>query len=83
MEKETGSRILAVGLALALVALVSVIILFFQPWRSCDYEDSSAGCAVLPRDATLMIMALIAGAVGMVLTMAGAMLRRAAGRARD
>lgn len=83
MESSAGRRILGAGIALTVVAFVSVIILVLQPWRSCDYEDSSAGCAVLPRDATLMIIALVVGAVGIILTIAGAVLQRAPGRARD
>lgn len=76
MQNGAGRWLRTAGIVLIIVAAVSAVILFIQPWRSCDYEDTSAGCAVLPRDATLMIIALLIGAVGIVMTLAGVALRR-------
>lgn len=58
----TGSALFA--LAGAIVSFVY----FFQPWRSCEYEDTSAGCAMLPIDATVMGLAMVVTvmAVGML-----------------
>lgn len=47
-------------------AVVSAVY-FFQPWRTCDYEDTSAGCAMLPQDAAVMMTALVAVVVGVIL----------------
>jgi hypothetical protein len=43
----------------ALVGAVVTVVYFFQPWRSCDYEDTSSGCAMLPLDATVMAVAMV------------------------
>lgn len=43
----------------ALVGATVTVVYFFQPWRSCDYEDTSAGCAMLPADATVMAVAAV------------------------
>jgi hypothetical protein len=50
----------------ALVGAVVTIVYFYQPWRSCDYEDTSAGCAMLPADATVMAIAMFATLAAMV-----------------
>jgi hypothetical protein len=43
----------------AIVGAIVTVVYFFQPWRSCDYEDTSAGCAMLPADATMMAVAAV------------------------
>lgn len=51
---------LVVGSAFfALVGATVTVIYFFQPWRSCDYEDTSAGCVTLPVDAAVMAVAAV------------------------
>lgn len=58
--KSKGRRWLLAGSAVfALVGAVVTVVYFFQPWRSCDYEDTSAGCAMLPADAAVMAGAAI------------------------
>lgn len=49
----------------ALGVLVSAVYLF-QPWRSCEYEDDAAGCSMLPGDAAVMMVAVLAIPVGVV-----------------
>ena len=49
----TGSALVA------LVGAIVTVVYFFQPWRSCDYEDTSAGCAMLPVDATVMAVSAV------------------------
>lgn len=48
----------------ALAGAIVAVVYFFQPWRSCEYEDTSAGCAMLPLDATVrgaaMVVTLVA-----------------------
>ena len=49
---------LVAGSALfALIGATVTVVYLFQPWRSCDYEDTSAGCAMLPVDAAVMAAA--------------------------
>ena len=43
----------------ALAGAAVAVVYFFQPWRSCDYEDTSAGCVMLPADATVMGVAMV------------------------
>ncbi|WP_311258009.1 hypothetical protein [Microbacterium sp. WCS2018Hpa-9] len=62
----------ALGLKIAAIVMVvagAVVsaVYFFQPWRTCDYEDTSAGCAMLPQDAAVMMTAMAAVVVGVVL----------------
>jgi hypothetical protein len=76
MTRQAGSWIRGVGIALIVIGVVGTIVVFFQPWRSCDYEDTSAGCAVLPRDAALMVVAFLITGVGIVMTLAAAVRSR-------
>tara|TARA_R110002020_G_scaffold14291_10_gene50736 strand:+ start:3599 stop:3844 length:246 start_codon:yes stop_codon:yes gene_type:complete len=51
---------LVTGSALfALTGAIVAVVYFFQPWRSCEYEDTSAGCAMLALDATVMGAAMV------------------------
>ncbi|WP_404434635.1 nucleotidyltransferase domain-containing protein [Microbacterium lacus] len=63
MGSDHGARVrgwLVAGSALvALVGAIVTVVYFFQPWRSCEYEDTSAGCAMLPVDATVMAVAAV------------------------
>ncbi|WP_237739390.1 hypothetical protein [Microbacterium yannicii] len=44
---------------LALTGATVTVVYFFQPTRSCDHEDTSAGCAMLPVDAAVMTVAAV------------------------
>ena len=37
---------------------------FLQPWRSCSYEDTAAGCAMLPGDAAAMTAGPLVAIIG-------------------
>lgn len=74
----TRARLLISGAVLALVSGAVVVLYFFQPWRSCDYEDTSAGCAMLPHDANAMLVAMLGLVAGVVVFAAGALVRRTA-----
>lgn len=50
--------------AVVILSGAVVVLYFFQPWRACDYEDMSAGCAMLPHDAAAMVFAVITCLVG-------------------
>ncbi|MCI9857620.1 hypothetical protein MIBA_05225 [Microbacterium proteolyticum] len=54
-----------------------VALYFFQPWRSCEYEDTSAGCSMLPQDAAAMGVAALVFVVGIVVLAAGLLMHRA------
>ena len=61
----------ALGTLVALVAGIVAVVFFFQPWRSCDYEDTSVGCAMLPADATIMGIAGFLSVIGVVVLIVG------------
>lgn len=71
----TRTRLIAAGTAIALIGGGVVVLYFFQPWRSCDYEDTSAGCAMLPHDAAAMGVAAVVFVVGVVVLAAGGLMR--------
>jgi hypothetical protein len=66
MNPKLRGWLVAESAVVALVGAVVTIVYFFQPWRSCDYEDTSAGCAMLPADATVMAVAMFAALAAMV-----------------
>jgi hypothetical protein len=59
MDPKVHGWMVAGSALLAIVGAIVTVIYFFQPWRSCDYEDTSAGCAMLPVDATVMAVAAV------------------------
>ena len=73
---RTRTRLIFWGTAIALISGAVVVLYFFQPWRSCDYEDTSAGCAMLPHDAAVMGVAALVFVVGVVVLAAGLLTRR-------
>ncbi|WP_082561727.1 hypothetical protein [Microbacterium sp. Root61] len=60
MDSKVRGWVVAGSALCALVGAIITVAYFFQPWRSCDYEDTSAGCAMLPADATVMAVAAVA-----------------------
>lgn len=59
MNPKRRGWLLAGSALFAVVGAIVTVVYFFQPWRSCDYEDTSVGCAMLPADAGVMIVAAI------------------------
>lgn len=59
MDSSVRRWLVAGSALLAGIGAAVAVIYFFQPWRSCDYEDTSAGCAMLPADATVMTVAVV------------------------
>lgn len=59
MQPRARRWLVSVAAIVALAAALVTVVYFFQPWRSCDYEDTPAGCAMLPGDATVMGIAMI------------------------
>lgn len=68
-----GPVLIVVGLALA-------FLLFWQPWVSCEGEDSSAGCQV---PAELLGWTYAGWAVALCALVGGVILMVRGGRARD
>ena len=64
---------LILGGALAAVGAAVTVLYFFQPWRSCPYDDSPAACAMLTGDAVVMYAAMVVTLVGVILVLAGAL----------
>ena len=58
--------LLLVGIAAAVIGLFGTVLYFFQPWRTCPYDDSPAACAMLPGDAAVMAAAFALLCVGVV-----------------
>jgi hypothetical protein len=64
-----------VGGVVFLVGFATSIVFVLQPWRTCSYEDTSAGCAMLVEDARVMSAAMITAIVGIVIAMMGIVMR--------
>ncbi|WP_019180988.1 hypothetical protein [Microbacterium yannicii] len=81
MEPKVRGWLVAGSALLALVGATVTVVYFFQPWRSCDYEDTSAGCAMLPGDAAVMTVAALTTLVAVgVFVLALLVKERSAGR---
>src|SRR5688500_8405440 len=76
-EMAARARTIAIVLSACITAVAGFVtaICFFQPWRSCPYEDTSAGCAMLPGDAAVMAVSMLSTLVGLVLLGIALMLR--------
>ncbi|WP_336703962.1 hypothetical protein [Micrococcus terreus] len=44
----------------------AAVLLMLQPWVSCDYEDTSAGCASTPLAAGLLMASVAATGAGLL-----------------
>lgn len=66
-----------IGAVIALAGAIVSIVHFFQPWRTCPYDDSSAACSMLPADAAVMATALLGVLVGLLILSVGVFAKRA------
>ena len=82
-EKRLATAAIVTGALIAVAGFVTSVVYFFQPWRSCDYEDSSAGCAMLAGDAAVMTFAMLATVVGIGVVAGGLIVRAVLRRVRD
>ncbi|MGM1017454.1 MAG: hypothetical protein ACQEW8_07955 [Actinomycetota bacterium] len=74
---QRASRLMAfIGASVALLGAATAVLFFFQPWRSCPYEDTSVGCAMLPNDAAVMVAGLGVAIVGAGVFLVGRLLSR-------
>ena len=80
---QRGSKLMTfIGASAGLVGAATVVLFFFQPWRSCPYEDMSVGCAMLPNDAAVMVIALGVAVVGAAVFVVGRIQSRRSQTAR-
>lgn len=70
---------LVLGAAVALTGAAVTVLYFFQPWRTCPYEDTAVGCAMLDGDATVMMVAIAVTLLGVILFVGGALRWRRSG----
>lgn len=72
------ARVLAVwsGAGVAILGAIVTALYFFQPWRTCPYDDSPSACAMLPVDATVMAIAMWSTLVGLVILSLGVFMKR-------
>lgn len=66
VNARTRKIAIVVSTGITVLAGIITVIYFFQPWRSCSYEDTSAGCAMLPGDAVVMAISMWSTLVGLV-----------------
>ncbi|WP_240309761.1 hypothetical protein [Microbacterium arborescens] len=66
-------RLMALGSLLAITGGLVTVLFFAQPWRTCDYEDTSIGCSMLPHDAVVMGVACVVALIGIAVLIAGRM----------
>ena len=67
-------RIIA-GAVTAIAGVVTSIVHLFQPWRTNPYDDTPAACAMLPADAAILAVALIASFLGLCVLVSGIVAR--------
>lgn len=60
-----------IGSVLSVGGAVVAATFFLQPWRSCEGEDTSVGCAMLPGDAAVMQVAGLVFLIGIIVVAAG------------
>ncbi|MFP7834707.1 hypothetical protein [Marisediminicola sp. LYQ134] len=70
-RRGIGVGLLAGGGVVTMVGLITAVVFFLQPWRTCPYDDVPAGCAMLPADAAVMEGALVVMFVGVCILIAG------------
>lgn len=75
MNSRARTILIVVGAGVTLVAGIVTVVYFFQPWRSCSYEDTSIGCAMLPADAVVMAVSMLSGLVGLAVMGTAALMR--------
>lgn len=71
MSRKKRRLLIVVGALVAAVSAGVTVLYVFQPWRSCPYDDTSAGCGMLTGDAVVMLLAIVGVLVGGTLVVAG------------
>ncbi|KAA9085316.1 hypothetical protein [Microbacterium radiodurans] len=82
MGAKLHGRLIAASATVSLLGAIITIVYLFQPWRRCDGEDTSAGCAMLPADAAVMAVAALLTIVAVTVLIVSVMTRRAVPRPR-
>ncbi len=71
------SLVVMLGAVLCAGGATAVVLFFFQPWRSCEGEDTSVGCAMLPGDAAMMQLSGLVFLIGVIVVASGLLSRPA------
>lgn len=74
--RERIDLLTTTGAVLAPIGVIVAVVFVFQPWRTCDYDDVAAACAMHPWDATVMTLGVVAAIIGVLLFWIGAHRRR-------
>ena len=83
MDPKLRGRLIAVSATASVVGAIVTIVFLFQPWRRCDGEDTSAGCAMLPADAAVMAGAALLTLVAVTMLIASVALPRVGTPSQD
>ena len=67
MKKRTRALAIWTGAVVALLGAIVAVVYFFQPWRTCPYDDAPSACAMLPADATVMTIAIWSAILGLAI----------------
>ncbi|GAA1755442.1 hypothetical protein [Agromyces humatus] len=71
MSQRQTTHLGMVGGIVALVGGIVSLVYLLQPWRTCPGEDSPTACAMLPLDAVVMTIAILATIVGVAVFVLG------------
>ncbi len=69
--KRRGLRLLLTGVAIIVVGSITSVIYLFQPWRTCAYDAPPSACKMLPADAAVLMIAMLAAVTGVFVALAG------------
>ncbi|WP_246837270.1 hypothetical protein [Salinibacterium sp. UTAS2018] len=69
--KRRGLRLFLTGIAIIVIGSITSVIYLLQPWRTCDYDDTPTACAMLPADAAVLTVAMLAVGIAVFVTLAG------------
>jgi hypothetical protein len=62
--KRSSTVLLIIGAVMTVGGFITSVVYLFQPWRTCDYDDTPSACAMLPGDAAVLMAAIIATMLG-------------------
>lgn len=71
MTSRTSTLIMVVAALMTAGGAVVSALYIVQPWRSCSYADTSAGCAMLPQDAAVMSAAMLVTVIALLVLTVG------------
>ena len=76
LNSQTRALAIWTGAVVALLGAIVTVVYFFQPWRTCPYDDAPSACAMLPADATVMTIAIWSAILGLAIFGFGVFMKR-------